>query len=118
MKRVLTIRTDCTDEELRIMVAERVAGLSLSSGGSQHYVEDYGWMPTPLFSTCATTVLPLLINTDCNFTMQYDQSLHRDFHVGIWNAKEDEECGNWNTTFARAACFALLKHCGVTLIYP
>lgn len=122
-----TLSTGCTDEELSAAVAQHVAGLT-----PDHFKFNYDGETTdhccwrrdgktigsgacPPFATSADCVLPLLEKhhpwrADCGGEYGYRLSISalNAEHVGTYSVA-------WGSTFARAACFCILRAAGVTI---
>ncbi len=93
------IKSNCTDAELSAAVAEHVAGIDPNA-----LTENDHWVKTRIiYATSADAVLPLLekFSWTCDYNLPGYRAIIRinpgRYHLGS------------ATTFARAACFALLR---------
>ncbi|HEX2900447.1 MAG TPA: hypothetical protein VHS96_12070 [Bacteroidia bacterium] len=111
-----TIKTNCTDAELSAAVAEHVAGIDPQAlTGNDHWVKT-----RIIYATSADAVLPLLENQKWHWR-SWKAEAGAEF-VWVWVSYIETDdinapvlSGNYRcATFARAACFALLKAKGWT----
>lgn len=113
-----TLSATCSDDELSAAVAEYVLNRSLHRNKRAYYVENYGWASIPQFSLSADEVLPLL--EKCKGWRCHEHDYNPKLRTVEAEVACDDREGYFYVhgsapTFARAACFALLRSKGVVI---
>lgn len=114
----MTIKTSVSDKELSAAVAEHVAGWTRHKSESKECYDQDGnhtyWSNVPPFATSANDVLPLLENREWNCWTQGNPKL---IYFGLYPHKgESGYIPSFSPTFARAACFCLLRAHGCDVL--